>query len=49
MKKFYVDFDGYCIVEAETVEEAEQKFWHNLPTVGSDDVWNLDGIEEKTD
>lgn len=49
MKKFYVDFDGYCIIEAETAEEAEQKFWHNLPTIGTDDVWNLYDIEEKTD
>lgn len=31
MKKFYIDFKSTFIVEAETKEKAEEKFWENLP------------------
>lgn len=27
MKKFYVDFSGYCEIEAENEDEALDKFW----------------------
>ena len=27
MKSWYIDFRGYCEIEAETKEEAEAKFW----------------------
>ena len=29
MKRFFIDFDGYVEVEAETKEEAEMIFWKN--------------------
>lgn len=47
MKRFYIDFSGYCEIEAETEEEAERIFWERLPVVGENDVWDIDGIEEK--
>lgn len=48
-KRFYIDFSGYCIVEAASKEEAEQIFWDGLqpPTVKAfDDVYDIDCIEE---
>ena len=27
MKEFYIDFDGFLRVEADTKEEARRKFW----------------------
>ena len=57
MKKFWIDFSGYVVVEAENADEAERKFWHAIHTkcpflAGdgfSDDVWNLDATEEVSD
>ena len=31
MKTFWIDFSGYCKVEAENEEEAREVFWKNLP------------------
>lgn len=48
-KKYYIDFSGYVLVEANSPEEAEEKFWANLPKAEgdfADDVWDVDGIEE---
>ena len=53
MKKFWIDFNGYLCVEAEDDGDAEKKFWeliHNrmdLTTPYSDDVWDIDCIEER--
>ena len=50
MKTFYIDFEGYCAIEAETVEEAKVKFWKNLQrpsAVCFDDVYEIIGVEEK--
>lgn len=30
MTTFYIDFDGYCEIDAETPEEAQDKFWEIL-------------------
>ena len=57
MKKFYIDFSGYVVVEAENADEAERKFWnaiHRHCPFDScqdfrDDVWDLDATEEATD
>ncbi len=55
MRKFYIDFSGYLKVEANTPREAEEKFWRlvnsqfNLTGDYSDDVWDIDGIEEISD
>lgn len=46
--KWYIDFSGYCEIEAETAEEAEAKFWKGLRTPCEDafnDVWDIDSIE----
>lgn len=48
-KKWFIDFSGYCSIEAETKEEAKQKFWDGLqkPTAEAfDDVYDIDYIEE---
>lgn len=53
MAKFWVDFSGYCKVDAENADEAEKKFWlwynHIEPCFGvHDDVVDIDLIEENT-
>lgn len=30
MSKFWIDFSGYCCVEANSKEEAEEIFWDNI-------------------
>ena len=50
-KTFWVDFSGYCEIEAETAEEAEQKFWDfindDMPL--PQNIYEVDGVEEKTE
>lgn len=49
MAKFMIDFSGYCAIDAETKEEAEQKFWDGLQTPSKeayDDVYDVDCVEE---
>lgn len=50
-KTFWVDFSGYCEIEAETAEEAEQKFWdfinEDMPL--PQNIYDVDGVEEKTE
>lgn len=46
--KWYVDFTGYCEIEAETAEEAETKFWKGVRPPCEEafnDVWDIDNIE----
>lgn len=49
--KFWLDFSGYVCVEAKTKEEAERLFWKYFVSdhIGpfSDDVWDIDNIEER--
>lgn len=48
-KVFYIDFSGYCKIEAESIEEAEELFWKKLQPPSEDaydDVYNVDGVEE---
>ncbi len=50
--KWYIDFSGYCMIEAETAEEAERKFWEGLQSPSKeafDDVWDIDGVEPAED
>jgi len=50
--RFYIDFSGYCMVEAESAEEAEQKFWDGLRPPcedGFDDVYDIECIEADDD
>jgi hypothetical protein len=49
MKTFYIDFEGYCEITANTKEEAEEIFWS---LVGNDkplpsNLYEVEGIEEK--
>ena len=49
--KYWIDFSGYLKVEADSPEDAERKMWelinsYNLTGDFSDDVWDIDGIEE---
>lgn len=50
-KTFWVDFSGYCQIEAETEEEAAKNFW---ALVHEDrpfphNIYEIDDIEEKTE
>lgn len=51
MKKYWIDFSGYLCVEAENEDEAERLFWSkfvkDVNEPFSDDVWDIDGIEER--
>ena len=51
MKVWYIDFNGYCEIRAETADEAEEIFWK---MVGSDqplpcNLYEIDRVEEKHD
>ena len=46
--KYYIDFSGYCEVEANSPEEAEEKFWNTIQrpcTACENDVYDIEGIE----
>lgn len=49
--KFYINFTGYCEIEAENEEEAQQQFWdiiydeRGLPK----NVYEICNIEKKED
>ena len=51
MKKYWIDFSGYACVDAENEEDAERLFWakfvKDVDEPFSDDVWDIDGIEER--
>lgn len=50
MKEFYIDFTGYCCIEAENEEEAEAKFWEGLQIPSKyafDDVYDIEAISER--
>lgn len=53
MKKYWIDFSGYLCVEAENEDEAERLFWakfvKDVNEPFSDDVWDIDGIEERSE
>lgn len=51
MKTWYVDFSGYCEIEAENEFEAEEKFWNfiNSDKALPQNIYDFDGIEEKKD
>lgn len=50
---YWIDFSGYVKVEADSKEDAEQKFWALFAGAChepfSDDVWDIDGIEDITE
>ena len=49
MAKFFIDFSGYCCIDAKDKDEAEKKFWEGLQkpsTEAYDDVYDIDSVEE---
>ena len=53
MKKWYIDFQGYCVVEGENPEQAEHTFFENIyPAMEGpicNEVYEVTGVEEVTD
>lgn len=50
MSKFWIDFQGYCCVDANNKEEAEEIFWNNItPPCNSlyDINYQVDTIEKE--
>ena len=52
-KQYWIDFSGYLKIKAKNETEANEKFWKFINehvdlsyTDLSDDVWDVDGIEE---
>lgn len=50
--KWYIDFNGYCEIEAESKEEAEREFWRlivieNKPLPSN--FYDIDSTEPKGD
>ena len=50
MPKFWIDFKGYCQVEAPDKEQAEKKFFENIsPDINGPvyyKVYEIEGVEE---
>lgn len=49
MSKFWIDFSGYCMVEAPNKEQAEEIFWDNItPDANAlyDINYQVDTVEE---
>lgn len=51
MKTFFVDFSGYCEIEAETAEQARTEFWRLVQEEIAlpQNIYNIDCVEEKTE
>ena len=49
MTTFYIDFDGYCEIDAETPEEAQDKFWEILQNEQQlpNSLYCIEGVEKK--
>lgn len=50
MDKYWIDFSGYCEVEANSKEEAENKFWNGLHKPSNackNYVYDIDLIEKR--
>lgn len=43
MAFYYIDFVGYCKVEADSVEEAKERFWDYERT---DEYFEIDCVEK---
>lgn len=48
-KTYFVDFSGYCEIEAESETEAETKFWDyiNEDNPLPQNIYDIEEIEEK--
>lgn len=50
MSKFWIDFQGYCCVEANSKEEAENIFWDNITPPDNplcDINYQVDNVEKE--
>ena len=51
MKEYYIDFEGFCTIKADSKEEAESKFWEEINPISFkniyDDYYDIETIEEK--
>lgn len=49
MAKYYVDYSGYCTIEANSIEEAEQEFWNQFDKLSRmpDEVVEIEGVEKQ--
>lgn len=50
MKNFWVDFNGFLKIKAESKQEAEGKFWDWVNSISANedfsaDVWDIDNVE----
>jgi hypothetical protein len=49
--KYYIDFGGYCEIEANSEEEAKRNFWERV-NEGSplpSNIYEIQGVERKED
>lgn len=46
MKKYYVDFEGWTVVEAVSKEDAEQKFFENYILPPEACELNIEAVDE---
>lgn len=50
MKEFWIDFQGYCLVGANTAEEAKEKFeMYGVHCAKQEPVLEIETVEEKED
>jgi hypothetical protein len=49
MNEYYIDFSGYCTIEAPSEEEAREKFWDLVATIKQlpNRIFEIDGVEKK--
>ncbi len=53
MSKFWIDFQGYCCVDANSKEEAEEIFWDNMDSITPSDnhlydiTYQVDTVEKE--
>lgn len=50
-KKFWIDFSGYLVINAEDEKDAQGKFWDWVNSISaskdfSDDVWDIEHVEQ---
>ena len=48
MSEYFIDFRGYCSIEAENFDDAKEKFWDNTQppsSVAYDEYYDIEGIE----
>ena len=50
MKEFWIDFQGYCLIRANTAEEAQEKFeMYGTLCAIREPIFEIETVEEKED